>query len=63
MQGSLGRRGFLRSASATGSLLVCQTVLGPAARSAPLHIDPPIVDSLTIQVVLDTNHDIFISGA
>jgi hypothetical protein len=45
----LDRRGFIRSAAATGS--------------CPIRITPPVVDRLTIQLVLDGQHDIFISGA
>src|SRR5580698_10690722 len=63
MTSSLDRRGFLRSAAPTGSLLVCYGVLDRSALAAPVRIVPPVVDSLTIQVILDTNHDIFISGA
>jgi 7,8-dihydropterin-6-yl-methyl-4-(beta-D-ribofuranosyl)aminobenzene 5'-phosphate synthase len=63
MKGTLDRRGLLRSAAATGSLLVCYGVLDRSARAASVRITPPVVDSLTIQVVLDTNHDIFITGA
>lgn len=29
----------------------------------PVTITPPVVDKLTIQAIVDTNHDIFISGA
>jgi 7,8-dihydropterin-6-yl-methyl-4-(beta-D-ribofuranosyl)aminobenzene 5'-phosphate synthase len=63
MKSRLDRRGFLRSVSETGSLLVCYGVLDRSSHAAPVHIVPPVVDSLTIQVVVDTNHDIFISGA
>ena len=63
MKGRLDRREFLQSVSATGSLLVCYGVLDRSADAAPVRITPPVVDNLTIQVVLDTNHDIFISGA
>ncbi|MEA2778383.1 MAG: 7,8-dihydropterin-6-yl-methyl-4-(beta-D-ribofuranosyl)aminobenzene 5-phosphate synthase [Acetobacteraceae bacterium] len=61
MQRSIGRRGFIQSAAATGSFLVCYGVVDPG-KAAPARIKPPVVDRLTIQAVVDTNHDIFISG-
>ncbi len=63
MQRSIGRRGFLQSASATGSFLACYGVADRGNAAAPVRITPPVVDKLTIQAVVDTNHDIFISGA
>ena len=63
MSSALNRRGFLQSAAATGSFLACYGVADRSANAAPLKIVPPTVDKLSIQVVLDTNHDIFIDGA
>jgi 7,8-dihydropterin-6-yl-methyl-4-(beta-D-ribofuranosyl)aminobenzene 5'-phosphate synthase len=59
----IGRRGFIQSASATGSFLACYGVVDRGMAAAPVRITPPVVDKLTIQAVVDTNHDIFISGA
>jgi 7,8-dihydropterin-6-yl-methyl-4-(beta-D-ribofuranosyl)aminobenzene 5'-phosphate synthase len=61
MTRALSRRGFTHGA-AIGSFLACYGVVDPAD-AADVRIDPPTVDSLTIQVLLDGAHDIFISGA
>jgi len=63
MQPSIGRRGFIQSATATGSFLACYGVADRSSAAMPVRITPPVVDKLTIQAVVDTNHDIFISGA
>ena len=63
MLNSMKRRGFLQSAAATGSFLACYGVADRSANAAPVRILPPVVDKLTMQVVLDGQHDIFISGA
>lgn len=63
MQPSLPRRRFLQSAATTGSFLACYGVIDRARADIPVHITPPVVDKLTIQVVVDGQHDIFISGA
>jgi hypothetical protein len=63
MQSSLGRRRFIQSAGATGSFLACYGVVDRSKAATPVRIAPPVVDKLTIQAVVDTNHDIFISGA
>lgn len=55
----LSRRGLLQ---ASATLSCVGFVPGPAGAVTP-RIDAPVVDSLTIQVVTDGNHDIFISGA
>ena len=56
------RRRSLQSAAATGSLLACYGIIDRTSYAAPLRISPPIVEKLTIQVVLDSNHDAYISG-
>jgi 7,8-dihydropterin-6-yl-methyl-4-(beta-D-ribofuranosyl)aminobenzene 5'-phosphate synthase len=63
MQPFLGRRRFIESAAATGSFLACSSVIDRSRAQVPVRITPPVVDKLTIQAVVDTNHDIFISGA
>ncbi len=61
MTGTLNRRGFLHAAAATGSFLACYGVADPA-QAAEIRIAAPVIDKLTIQVLLDGAHDIFISG-
>jgi hypothetical protein len=63
MQPSVGRRRFMQSAAATGSFLTCYGVVDRSRAEVPVRITAPVVDKLTIQAVVDTNHDIFISGA
>jgi 7,8-dihydropterin-6-yl-methyl-4-(beta-D-ribofuranosyl)aminobenzene 5'-phosphate synthase len=62
MQPTIGRRGFMQSATAAGSFLACYGVMDRSQAAMPVRITPPVVDQLTIQAVVDTNHDIFISG-
>jgi 7,8-dihydropterin-6-yl-methyl-4-(beta-D-ribofuranosyl)aminobenzene 5'-phosphate synthase len=62
MQPSIGRRKFIQSAAATGSFLACYGVVDRSTAEVSVRITPPVVDKLTIQAVVDTNHDIFISG-
>jgi 7,8-dihydropterin-6-yl-methyl-4-(beta-D-ribofuranosyl)aminobenzene 5'-phosphate synthase len=59
----IGRRKFMHSAMATGSFLACYGIVDRCNAAAPARISPPVVDRLTIQAVVDTNHDIFIAGA
>lgn len=54
------RRNLLQRSAAT---LACTALLPSAGGGATPRIEAPVVDSLTIQVVTDGNHDIFISGA
>ncbi|HYZ24467.1 MAG TPA: MBL fold metallo-hydrolase [Rhodopila sp.] len=61
MSSSFSRRRFLSSA-ATGSFLACYGVIDRASAATPPHITPPVIDKLTIQVIVDGQHDIFISG-
>jgi 7,8-dihydropterin-6-yl-methyl-4-(beta-D-ribofuranosyl)aminobenzene 5'-phosphate synthase len=63
MPAQIGRRGFIQSASATGYFLACYGVVDRVRAAAPVRIAAPVVDKLTIQVVVDGQHDIFISGA
>ena len=60
---SIARRRFMQSAAATGSFLACYGVVDRSRAAVPVRLTPPVVDRLTIQAVVDTNHDIFISGA
>jgi len=53
----ISRRALLQGSAAT---LACT---GFVAGAATPRIEAPVVDSLSIQVVTDGNHDIFISGA
>jgi len=62
MQPTIGRRGFIQSAAATGSFLACYGVVDRSQAAVTVRIKPPVVDKLTIQAVVDTNHDIFITG-
>jgi 7,8-dihydropterin-6-yl-methyl-4-(beta-D-ribofuranosyl)aminobenzene 5'-phosphate synthase len=62
MQPSIGRRRLLQSAAASTSFLACYGVADRSKGAVPVQITPPVIDKLTIQTVVDTNHDIFISG-
>lgn len=60
----LGRRRFLRGAAlGAGATLACTRMVRDAHGAEAPRIEAPVVDSLSIQVVADGNHDIFISGA
>jgi 7,8-dihydropterin-6-yl-methyl-4-(beta-D-ribofuranosyl)aminobenzene 5'-phosphate synthase len=63
MEKPIARRRFLQSAAATGSFLACYGVADRSNSAVPVRITAPVIDRLTIQAVVDTNHDIFISGA
>ena len=59
----LDRRGFLRrSAIFGGSLLSCSIPLDRATNAAPLRIDAPVIDQLTVREITDGSHDIFLKG-
>ncbi len=62
MPETVNRRGFLHAAAASGSFLACYGVADPA-RAAEIRIIAPVIDKLTMQVLLDGAHDIFIAGA
>ncbi|GAC1345626.1 MAG: hypothetical protein NVSMB18_25730 [Acetobacteraceae bacterium] len=59
---SLSRRRFLQ-ASAFAPALTCTAMVRDAAGAEQPRIVAPEVDRLSIQSVVDTNHDVFISGA
>ncbi len=61
MASTLNRRGFLHAAGASGAFLACYGVADPAA--AGIRIAAPVVDTLTMRVLLDGAHDIFIAPA
>jgi 7,8-dihydropterin-6-yl-methyl-4-(beta-D-ribofuranosyl)aminobenzene 5'-phosphate synthase len=63
MSFSLDRRGFLqRSAMLCGSVLTCSIPLDRSAHAAPVRIDAPVIDQLTIVEIIDTAHDTFLSS-
>ena len=64
MARSLDRRRFLtHCCSFGGSFLACSMPLDRSARAAPVRIDAPVVDELTIQEITDNAHDIFLRPA
>jgi 7,8-dihydropterin-6-yl-methyl-4-(beta-D-ribofuranosyl)aminobenzene 5'-phosphate synthase len=64
MQLPVGRRNFLRhSAALGGSLLTCSIPLDRSAHAAPVRIDAPVVDQITVREITDNTHDIFLRGA
>src|SRR5690242_13478849 len=57
------RRDFLRGAGvALGSAASLSLLRAHAFAAAGATLTPPVVDRLAVRVVLDTTHDIFISG-
>jgi len=63
MPSDLGRRRFLQATALAAPTLTCTGFVRDARGAETPRIDAPVVDSLTIQVVTDGAHDIFISGA
>lgn len=64
MERSLNRRRFLRHTAAIGgSFLTCSFPLDRSANAAPVRIEAPIVDEITIREIVDNTHDIFLRGA
>jgi 7,8-dihydropterin-6-yl-methyl-4-(beta-D-ribofuranosyl)aminobenzene 5'-phosphate synthase len=59
----IGRRGLLARAAAFGSALACTAIVRDAAGNDVPRIAAPVIDRLSIEVVVDGAHDIFISGA
>jgi 7,8-dihydropterin-6-yl-methyl-4-(beta-D-ribofuranosyl)aminobenzene 5'-phosphate synthase len=61
---SLDRRGFLRhSAVVGGSFLTCGIPLDRSADAAPVHVDAPVVDQVTVREITDNTHDMFLTSA
>ena len=48
----LSRRRFIHSAAVSGSFLACYSVADPAT-AADIRITPPVIDTLTMQVLVD----------
>ncbi len=60
---SFDRRRFLQgSAMLGGALLTCSAPLDRSARAAPVRIDAPVIDELTVREITDGTHDIFLRG-
>ncbi len=60
----LDRRGFLRrSAIFGGSLLSCSIPLDRSTNAAPLRVDAPVIDQLTVREITDGSHDIFLKSS
>ena len=61
MPRSIDRRSFLRhSCLFGGSLLSCSIPLDRSGRAAPVRIDAPVIDELTVREITDNQHDIFL---
>ena len=63
MLSTLGRRRFLQASALAAPAFACTRVVRDAHGAEAPRIEAPVVDNLSIQVVADGNHDIFISGA
>jgi hypothetical protein len=60
----LNRRRFLKaSAGVGGALLTCSMPLDRSANAAPVRIDAPIVDEVTIREITDNANDIFLKNS
>jgi 7,8-dihydropterin-6-yl-methyl-4-(beta-D-ribofuranosyl)aminobenzene 5'-phosphate synthase len=61
---SFDRRSFLRhSALLGGSMLTCSIPLDLSANAAPVRIEAPAIDQVTVREITDNSHDIFQRGA
>lgn len=64
MHPTFGRRRLLGASALAIPVLACTRLVQAQGQAAPTPlIEAPVVDSLSIQVVTDANHDVFISGA
>ncbi len=58
MTDKLGRRDFLKgSAFLAGAAMTSGLVCVEVAKAAP--IEPPVVDRLSVRVLIDSSHDLF----
>ncbi len=63
MTNEIDRRGFLQGSAATVGIALAGTALhGSEAHSQAARIQVPTVDKLSVRVVADGSHDLFISG-
>src|SRR5277367_1393467 len=63
MIGSLTRRRFVKAtAGIGGSLMACSMPLNRAANAAPVWIEAPVVDEVTIREITDNANDIFLKN-
>ena len=60
---TLSRRRFLHASALAAPALACTGMVRDAQGAETPRIEAPVVDNLSIQVVTDGNHDVFISGA
>jgi 7,8-dihydropterin-6-yl-methyl-4-(beta-D-ribofuranosyl)aminobenzene 5'-phosphate synthase len=60
---SFSRRRLLQASALAAPALACTGFASDAQGAEAPRIEAPIVDSLSIQVVTDATHDVFISGA
>jgi 7,8-dihydropterin-6-yl-methyl-4-(beta-D-ribofuranosyl)aminobenzene 5'-phosphate synthase len=59
----IGRRAFLRASAAVASTALVATGIDiPVAVAAPL-VDTPVVNRVSVRVVLDASHDVFLGDA
>jgi 7,8-dihydropterin-6-yl-methyl-4-(beta-D-ribofuranosyl)aminobenzene 5'-phosphate synthase len=64
MHPAFGRRRLLSASALAVPMLACTRLVQAQGQPAPIpRIEAPVVDSLSIQVVTDGAHDVFISGA
>jgi 7,8-dihydropterin-6-yl-methyl-4-(beta-D-ribofuranosyl)aminobenzene 5'-phosphate synthase len=63
MHPALSRRRLLQATALAAPALACTGMVRDAEGAETPRIDAPVVDNLSIQVVTDANHDVFISGA
>jgi 7,8-dihydropterin-6-yl-methyl-4-(beta-D-ribofuranosyl)aminobenzene 5'-phosphate synthase len=64
MHPAFGRRRLLGASALAAPMLACTRLVQAQGQTAPTpRVEAPVVDNLSIQVVTDGAHDVFISGA